>query len=218
LLPDRELVRSSAEEVSTGTVGRYVAADYVGALCELAVVNLVPLVIAAQLGLEAVAYFGPTWMIGTMLEHVLVHYGASLTVEAAAEPHRLAELSRELLRRSLLVVVPLVVVIVAAAPLLLGLYGSDFPGQVGPLLRLCALALLPRLLIHVVLTAARVRRDVRSVVGLQVALAVLTFAVSLPLLDRFGLTAPAIGYLVASVVVAAAVTPRLVRLLREGRP
>jgi O-antigen/teichoic acid export membrane protein len=157
-------------------------------------------------------------MIGTMLEHVLVHYGASLTVEAAAEPHRLAELSRDLLRRSLLVVVPLVVVIIAAAPLLLGLYGSDFPGQVGPLLRLCALALLPRLLIHVVLTAARVRRDVRSVVGLQVALAVLTFAVSLPLLDRFGLTAPAIGYLVASVVVAAAVTPRLVRLLREGRP
>ena len=91
------------------------------------------LVVGAIIGLVAggsLGYFGPAWMIGTTIEHVLVHYGASLTVEGSSAPDRFAELARDLLRRSLVLVVPLAVVITVGAPWLLRLYGTEFSARI----------------------------------------------------------------------------------------
>lgn len=216
LLPLERVSAPVGEPVALREVARYTGADYVGMLSELAVVNLVPLVVAHELGLEAVGYFGPVWMIGTMLDHVLVHYGSSLTVEGAAEPRRLAPLSVGLLRRSLLLVVPIVVVCAVGAPLLVSVFGPGYAERTAEVLQLCALALLPRLVVHVVLVGARIRQQIARVMGIQVALAALTFAVMLPTLDRWGFEAAGVGYLVASVVVALAVLPTLVATHREA--
>lgn len=205
------------EDLSVRRLAPFAAGEYAGALCELAVANLIPLIVAQRLGLEAAGVFGVAWLIGTTLDHVVVHFGASLTVEGASDPDRLAALTRQLLRRSALVVAPIALVVVVGAPLMLRLFGKAYADQAGGLLSLLGLALLPRLVCTVAVVVARVREDVRAVVGIQALLAAGTLAGSLLLLDSRGLAGPGLAYLASSVVVGAAVAPWLRTHLYEPR-
>ncbi len=211
LLPANAALEVEGEDLSVRRLAPFTAAEYAGALCELAVANVIPLIIAQQLGLAAAGVFGAAWLIGTTLDHVVMHFGASLTVEAAAAPGELARLSRELLTRSAAVVVPMAAVVALGAPWILALFGGEYAADGGGLLRLLGLALVPRLFCTVAVVLARVRGNVRAVVGIQAALALGTLAGSFILLDGMGLAAPGIAYLAASIVVAALVTPTLLR-------
>jgi O-antigen/teichoic acid export membrane protein len=213
LLPDNAALDIEAEDLSVRRLAPFTAAEYAGALCELAVVNVIPLVIAQQLGLAAAGVFGAAWLIGTTLDHVVVHFGSSLTAEAAAAPTELARLSRELLTRSAIVLVPIAAIVALGAPMILSLFGAEYADQAGGLLRLLGIALVPRLLCTVAVVLARVRGRVRAVVGIQAALAIGTLSGTFALLGGMGLVAPGIAYLVASTVVAAAVVPSLRREL-----
>ena len=211
LVPANAALDVEREDLSVRRLAPFTAAEYAGALCELAVANVIPLVIAQQLGLAAAGVFGAAWLIGTTLDHVVVHFGASLTVEAAAAPTELARLSRELLTRSAAFVLPMAAVVALGAPWILALFGAEYAAQGGGLLRLLGLALVPRLFCTVAVVVARVRGNVRAVVGIQAALALGTLAGSFALLDGMGLVAPGTAYLVASLTVAAAVGPMLLR-------
>ena len=211
LLPANAALDVEGEDLSVRRLAPFTAAEYAGALCELAVANVIPLVIAQQLGLAAAGVFGAAWLIGTTLDHVVVHFGASLTVEAAAAPTELARLSRELLTRSAAFVVPMAAVVALGAPWILALFGAEYSAQGGGLLRLLGLALVPRLFCTVAVVVSRVRGNARAVVGIQAALALGTLAGSFVLLDDMGLVAPGAAYLASSVVVAAVVGPVLVR-------
>ena len=217
LLPANAARQVAPEDLSVRRLAPFTAAEYAGALCELAVANVIPLVIAHQLGLAAAGVFGAAWLIGTTLDHVVVHFGSSLTVEAAAAPAHLARLSRELLTRSAAVIVPIAAGVALGAPLILSLFGAEYADRAAGLLALLGLALVPRLLCTVAVVLARVRGDVRAVVGIQAALAFGTLGGSFALLGRMGLVAPGVAYLVTSVAVAALVAPSLVHDLAPGR-
>lgn len=211
LLPANAALDVQREDLSARRLAPFTAAEYAGALCELAVANVIPLVIAQQLGLAAAGVFGAAWLIGTTLDHVVVHFGASLTVEAAAAPTELARLSRELLTRSAAFVLPMAALVALGAPWILALFGPEYSEQGGGLLRLLGLALVPRLFCTVAVVVGRVRGNLRAVIGIQAALAFGTLAGSFALLDRMGIVAPGAAYLVASLVVGAVVAPMLMR-------
>lgn len=203
------------EDLSPRRLAPFAAGEYAGALCELAVANLIPLIILARLGPEAAGYFSVAWMIGTTLDHIVMHFGSSLTVEGASDPARMPSLTRALLRRSVMVVGPISAVVVLGAPLLLLAFGGGFAAEASGVLRLLGLALLPRLVCIVAVVTARVRNDVPRVVGIQAALAAGALVGSFTLLSPLGLAGPGIAYLVTSIAVAAAVTPRLLDALHE---
>lgn len=194
---------------SVRTIARFTAGDYVGDLLSMGVRYVMPLMITAQLGVEANGYFYVTWLIGLTFDGALLAVGASLTAEGAHDPGRLAELARGLARRITLVGLPVIALIVVAAPALLNIVGGAYAREATGLLRLLALAFIPRALILLWASLARVERQVSRIVAMQGALAICTVGLSLPLIGRLGITGAGWAYLVSQIVVAAALLPRM---------
>jgi O-antigen/teichoic acid export membrane protein len=114
-------------------------------------------------------------------------------------------------------VVPGAILLVLAAPLILGVMGGDYSAEAVNLLRLLALSAIPFIFVEVHADAARVARRMRVVVATFVALAVLVFALALPLMNVMGIVGIGVAWLVAQSVVAIAVSiPHLSRLRRRG--
>ena len=68
---------------------------------------------------------------------------------------------------------PIVVVVIVGAPLILQVFGSEFAEEGTMLLRLMALAVLPRVLIEVYLSVLRAQSRARTLALVQIGLAAL---------------------------------------------
>jgi len=208
---------SDTTSFSVRTIARFTAGDYVGDLLSMGVRYVMPLLITAQLGVEANGYFYVTWLIGLTFDGALLAVGASLTAEGAHDPGRLAELARGLARRITLIGLPVIALIIAAAPALLTMVGGAYATEATGLLRLLALAFVPRALILLWASIARVERRVSRIVAMQGALAASTIGLSLALIGRLGITGAGWAYLVSQTVVAAALLPSMAFLFRPRR-
>jgi len=195
-------------------LARFVALDYVGYLFWQAGSNALPLIVTALLGAEANGIFYISWLLGGSLELVAYHFGTSLTVESAADESQLARFARHVLRRGLLVFVPAVVVMWVFAPALLTLFGAQYASSGSVILRLFAAAVLPRFVVIVFIAACRVRRRVGRIVLVQAFTSTLVVSLTLLTIGRLGITGVGIAYLTSQIIVAVAVLPALVRILR----
>jgi len=196
-------------------LARFVTLDYVGYLFLQAGTNALPLVVTARLGAEANGVFYVAWLLGTSVELVAYHFGTSLTVEAAADESRLGAYTRHMLRKGLLLFVPAVALLSIFAPLLLTLFGEQYAESGSSTLRLFALAVVPKLVVIVFIATSRVRRRVGPIILVNAAASTLVLSLALVTMDRLGVAGVGIGYLTAQLVVAAAVLPSLLRLVRD---
>ncbi|MEV1288767.1 hypothetical protein [Micromonospora sp. NPDC049679] len=214
LLPRLRARRTGAMLPGRRVLARFVALDYLGYLFMQAGTNALPLLVTARLGVEANGVFYVAWLLGGSLELVAYHFGTSLTVEAATDESRLASYARQVLRRGLLLFVPTVGLLCVSAPLLLTLFGGDYASTSSDLLRLFAVAALPRLVLIIFVAASRVRRQVGRIVLVQASLSGLVVSLALITMGRLGVTGVGFAYLTGQTIVAAAVLPSLLRLLR----
>ncbi|PWU47799.1 hypothetical protein DLJ46_13405 [Micromonospora globispora] len=197
-------------------LARFVALDYVGYLFLQAGTNALPLLVTARLGAEANGVFYVAWLLGGSLELVAYHFGTSLTVESSADESRLPAYVRQVLRRGLLLFVPAVVLLCVSAPLLLTLFGGDYASTGSGVLRLFAVAVLPRLMLIVFVAACRVQRRVGRIIAVHAATSTLVVSLAVVAMAEFGVVGVGFAYLAGQLVVAAAVLPSMVRLLRGG--
>ncbi|OKI81653.1 lipopolysaccharide biosynthesis protein [Micromonospora sp. CB01531] len=214
LLPRQRARGTEAALPGRRGLARFVALDYVGYLFMQAGTNALPLLVTARLGAEANGVFYVAWLLGGSLELVAYHFGTSLTVEAAADESRLAAYARQVLRRGLLLFVPAVVLLCTTAPLLLALFGSDYAEPGSDTLRLFAVAVLPKLLLTVFVAASRVQRRVGRIIAVHASTSVLVVSLAVVAMAEIGVAGVGVAYLAGQLVVAAAVLPSLVRLLR----
>jgi O-antigen/teichoic acid export membrane protein len=121
-----------------------------------------------------------------------------------------------MLRRVAVVAVPLVALLVLLAPVVLSLYGSDYPAEGTDLLRIAVIALLPRALLVVWTSAERVRRRLGRILAVQAGLSALVLGLSWWLVPVVGIVGVGVAYLLAQLLGTAAVLPTLRRLI--GRP
>jgi O-antigen/teichoic acid export membrane protein len=202
-------------------VMRYAVADYLGKLASIVTYTVLPLMVLSQLGAAQNAYYSLAWIIADTFDIAVFAMGASLVVEGAHEPGRLAEHARRMLRHAGLLVLAATVVVVAAAPWILSLFGPAYAENGTPVLRLMALASLPTVLLTVAIDVARVRRNLGRLVGLQVAHAVLVIGLTIVLLPLYGLTGVGLAWLIACCAVALPLLltmPRWIRLPEGSRP
>ena len=114
------------------------------------------------------------------------------------------------------VLLPSITVTVIAAPLVLGVVGQQYAAEGTTILRLVALAVIPRAVISLSVATARIDRDVRTMLAVQISVCILTVVSAVALMPRMGLSGAGVAYLGAQTAVAGVLLPRLVGRLRSG--
>jgi O-antigen/teichoic acid export membrane protein len=201
-LPRHERAAPEPAADTSGLTLGYVSADYLGAMCWLAAVNLPPVIVLNRLGAAESAYFSVAWMAPFALYCFSSNMGYSLVVEAARDVTRLDQY-RRVLRHAGRILLVAVAVLLAAAPWLLRLFGSAYAHHGTVTLWLLALSALPNLLNTTVIALSRARRRMRVVVGVLAALAILVLGLTELLLPILGITGAGAAWLIGQSLVAA---------------
>jgi O-antigen/teichoic acid export membrane protein len=221
LLPRHVRASTHKVELTGAEIGRFFAADYLGALVLYGTMFLVPVLVASRVAPHTYAYFFLAWAIANMMNLVAVNMAVSMAVEGVHDPESLAGYCRSALTRALGLLCVGVVVIGLAAPYTMGLLGAGYLDAV-PLLQLLAFASLPSAVVDIYLGTLRARTMRRRIIGVQSlrAVAVLGLVVVLQhynqLFLHFGdprLTAVGAAVLLGQLVVMLVVLPDLGRLL-----
>ncbi|MEU7001204.1 hypothetical protein [Nonomuraea sp. NPDC046570] len=206
----------TAEPPRMREVGRFLAGDFPGTLSILAIVYLVPVLVAAQVGEATFGRFSMAHTLGCMIELLAMNMAISLTVEGSFDRSRLAQNCRRALRRALMIITPIIVVAVVAAPLILTIFGDGFAAEGTTLLRLMALAVLPRVLIEVYLSALRAQGRARELAIVQIGLALLVLVSILVLFPFANVNAVGYGLLFSELLVALLISSGLRKVLKFG--
>ncbi|MDX6350479.1 MAG: hypothetical protein QOF84_5269, partial [Streptomyces sp.] len=183
-------------------MGRFVAGDSTGSLFALAVVYLVPVLVASQISAADNAYFYVTMTIGGTIDLLAINMGSSLTVEGSHDPSRIAENCRAALRRMARIMVPIVAFLLVFAPQILGVFGQGYADEGAPLLRLLALCSLSRVLIEVFFGVLRAQSRTALLAVLQGVLCLLVLGLTLALLSPLGIVGAGWAELASLVVIA----------------
>ncbi|MEU8319868.1 hypothetical protein AB0C33_16025 [Nonomuraea sp. NPDC048881] len=197
-------------------IGRFLAGDFPGTLSILAIVYLVPVVVATKVGEATFGRFSMAHTLASMIELLAMNMAVSLTVEGSFDRSKLALNCRRALRRGFMIVTPIIAVAIIGAPLILTVFGAEFADEGSTLLRLMALAVLPRVLIEVYLSALRAQSHARTLALVQIGLAVLVLVSTVALFPHFGVNAVGYGLLFSELLVALLIFGNLRKILNFG--
>ena len=198
LIPDHVRLTGDRRPPTMRQVGRFLAGDYTGALCVLAVSSLVPIVVAIRVGPNMTAYFYMAWTIGGVLFLVATNMATSLTVEGAfdqrdapgqlprgAAAHDTAPGAARRSDGAARAAWPS-----ACSAAVMRAYGT-------PILELLAIATLPKMLTELYLGALRAQSRARQVAVIQIARCVLVLALALALTGTMGLVGAGVAVVVS---------------------
>ncbi|MFF4119785.1 lipopolysaccharide biosynthesis protein [Streptomyces sp. NPDC001714] len=212
-------VKATADHAKPPTlkeIGRFLAGDYTGSLFSLAVVYLVPVIIASQVSSEDNAYFYITTTIGGTTNLLAINMGASLTVEGSHDPARLAANTRAALKRMARIMIPLCALLFFGAPWILGVFGPGYADAATPLLRWFAVGALLRVVMETYFAVLRAQSRTAGLAWLQGLLCVLVLGLTLLLLPRMGLTGAGVAEISSLAVIVTVAAPRLWKTLRAA--
>ncbi|KFF97073.1 hypothetical protein IQ62_32620 [Streptomyces scabiei] len=207
-----------ARPPSLREIGRFLAGDYTGSLFSLAVVYLVPVIVAAQVSSTDNAYFYITTTIGGTVNLLAINMGASLTVEGAHDPARLAANTRAALRRMARIMLPVCAVLFFGAPWILAVFGQAYADAATPLLRWFAIGAVLRVVMETYFAVLRAQSRTAGLAWLQGLLCALVLGLTLVLLPRMGLTGAGVAEISSLAVIVLIAAPRLYRILRAAGP
>ena len=194
-----------AVPITVGAVGRFVGADYVGALFWQAAMMGLPVLVLDRLGAQAAAAYSMVWQFGLALYMVPSAMGQSMIALNAADPGKVDEARRETVRRGLMLVTPVALVLALGAPLLLALFGPSYAASGAGALALIAFSAIPNVITAATISAARVRQRRGVQCGVPTILLVLTIGLAWLLMPHLGVLAVGLAWLLAQCSVAAVV-------------
>jgi O-antigen/teichoic acid export membrane protein len=213
--PDASNEPSPIERFGRRGLARFLAGDYLATIFIQASTTLLPVLVVALLGSSQGAFFYMPFTIISAFDLLFINVATSMTVEASMAGDRLSELARTTVHRFGGVLAAGVLVIVAGAGLILLPFGPAYVEGGGALLRLLACASVCRAIIGLYSAICRVQGRAGRVLVVQAAVFLLVVVLT-PLLARsHGLEGVGFAWLVANALVACAVTPATVRILRH---
>ncbi|MEV6026495.1 lipopolysaccharide biosynthesis protein [Streptomyces sp. NPDC052036] len=211
-----QATESHASPPSLKEIGRFLAGDYTGSLFSLAVVYLVPVIVASQVSAADNAYFYITTTIGGTTNLLAINMGASLTVEGSHDPARLAANTRAALKRMARIMLPVTGLLFLGAPFILHVFGDGYAHAATPLLRWFAVGALLRVVMETYFAVLRAQSRTLGLAWLQGLLCVLVLGLTVLLLPRMGLTGAGVAEISSLTVIVAIAAPRLYRILRSA--
>jgi O-antigen/teichoic acid export membrane protein len=218
-IPGRPAVSDQAspiERFGRRGLARFLANDYLATIFIQASTTLLPVLVVALLGSSQGAFFYMPFTIISAFDLLFINVAASMTVEASMAGDRLSELARATVRRFGGVLVAGVLVVVAGGGLILLPFGSAYADGGGGLLRLLACASVFRAIIGLYSAICRVQGRAGTVLVVQAAVFVLVVGLTPLLGHSHGLEGVGLAWLVSNALVACAVIPATLRVLRRG--
>ncbi|OLS96889.1 hypothetical protein BJF90_43215 [Pseudonocardia sp. CNS-004] len=194
-----------AVPITVGAIGRFIGADYVGALFWQAAMMGLPVLVLGRLGAEAAAAYNMVWQFGLALYMVPSGMGQSMIAHSAADPGKVDKARRETVRRGLMLVVPVALVLALGAPLILAIFGPHYASTGTGALALVALSAIPNVITAAATSTARVRQRRAVQFGVPTSLSVLTIGLAWILMPHLGVLAVGLSWLLAQCVVASVV-------------
>lgn len=188
---------------------------------------VVPLILINMLNPEATAYFSISFSISAILSMATLGISSSLFAEGSYEPIKLRAQVIRSFKFVGIFMVPGIVVFLFYGRWILSLFGNSYSQNSLSLLYLFAFSWLPNAVFTVYLAVAKVQKNIKAVICVDGAIAVLTLLTSYVFINHFGLIGVAIAFLVSESAVAvvaglimlrmAGLTPRIIaRRLRRG--
>ncbi len=211
-----EATKDTIQTPSLREMGRFLAGDYTGSLFSLAVVYLIPVIVAAQVSSEDNAYFYIAATIGGTVNLLAINMGASLTVEGAHDPSQLAANCRAALKRMVRLMLPICAVMFFGAPYILAVFGDGYADAATPLLRWFAVGALLRVIIETYFAVLRAQSRTSPLAYLQGGLCVLVLGATLVLLPRMGLTGAGVAEVCSLAVIGSLSAVKLYGVVRSA--
>ncbi|MFD5334564.1 lipopolysaccharide biosynthesis protein [Streptomyces hawaiiensis] len=173
LIPRQAEADGDKEPPNIKDMGRFLAGDSLGALFSLAMINLLPVMVAVRFSAAENGYFYVAYTVGGTMEFMAINMASSLTAHASHDPRQLADGVRGALRRMTLLLVPVVLVLVVFAPQILTPFSPDYAEHGSTVLRLLALGALPRVVVELYIGVLRVQGRTGVLAALQGAMCAL---------------------------------------------
>lgn len=211
---DHVVIASPLRDGRRTLVG-FLATDYAATVFACICWTTLPLLVLALVGSSESAYFYVAFVIVQSLELMAMGAGMSVQVESAFAEERIIAHVRSMARRLLPIVLAGAVVVVAGAPLLLAPFGGDYVDGGSTLLRLLGGAVAFRCAIVLFHVIERARRRGSLMLACDAASAILVVGLAAGLAPGLGLTGVGIAWLVGNGVVAIAILPSLLAVIRE---
>jgi O-antigen/teichoic acid export membrane protein len=192
----------------------FVAQDYAGSMLVQASLTVLPLVVIAVLGSRSNAYFYLPLLIVSAFDALFANACTSLVVAGSVEVSRQKELARLMVRRAVLLLLPGALLLALLAPYVLLIFGRSYSENATTMLRLLAIASIPRAAHALYAALARFRGDGGAILRRQLLSVVALIGGTVLLAPHLGLTGVGIAWLGASLLVLLTVMPGRVRALR----
>nr|WP_246564065.1 lipopolysaccharide biosynthesis protein [Streptomyces roseirectus] len=203
LIPRQEAADRHVEPPRLREMGRFLAGDSLGALFSLAMINLLPVMVAVRFSAAENGYFYVAYTVGGTMEFMAINMASSLTAHASHDPRHLADGVRGALRRMTLLLVPVVLVLVAFAPQILTPFDEDYAAHGTTVLRLLALGALPRVVVELYIGVLRVQGRTGLLAALQGAMCTLVLGGAAVLFGTAGIAGAGWAVLLGMTLIAA---------------
>jgi O-antigen/teichoic acid export membrane protein len=161
---------------------------------------LLPVVVTAQLGTRANAYFYITWMVGSAIFMISPAVASAIFAEGSHDPSGMQRLTAHALRVVLALLVPAVVVLAAGGRLVLSAFGSGYAAAGYPLLLVLLASTLPDAVTNVAVSALRIRAALADAAVLNGSIATITVVGAALLTPRMGIIGAGWAWLGAQII------------------
>ncbi|MEW1904164.1 lipopolysaccharide biosynthesis protein [Streptomyces sp. NPDC086147] len=218
LIPQQVRADRDRETPAYREIGRFVAGDAAGAFFSLAMISLLPVMVAVRFDAAHNAFFYTAYTVDGTMEFMAINMASPLTAHASHSPESLAEGVRGALRRMVLLLVPVVLVLVLFAPLVLTPFGRGYTDHGSTVLRLLAAGALPRVVVELYIGVLRVQGRTGVLAAVQAGMCVLVLGGAAVLLGPYGISGAGWAVLGGMTVTAAACAPGLRAVLKGREP
>jgi O-antigen/teichoic acid export membrane protein len=215
LIPRQVAADRDLEPPRLRQMGRFLAGDSLGALFSLAMINLLPVMVAVRFSAAENGYFYVAYTVGGTMEFMAINMASSLTAHASHDPRHLADGVRGALRRMTLLLVPVVLVLVLFAPQILMPFDEDYAEHGTTVLRLLAAGALPRVVVELYIGVLRVQGRTGVLAALQGAMCTLVLGSAAALFAPAGIAGAGWAVLLSMTLIAVVSVVGLRAALRE---
>jgi O-antigen/teichoic acid export membrane protein len=214
LIPRQAAADHDVEPPKAREMGRFLAGDSLGALFSLAMINLLPVMVAVRFSAAENGFFYVAYTVGGTMEFMAINMASSLTAHASHDPRRLADGVRGALRRMTLLLVPVVLVLVVFAPQILAPFDADYAEHGSTALRLLAIGALPRIVVELYIGVLRVQGRTGVLAAVQGTMCTLVLGSAAVLFAPTGIAGAGWAVLLSMTLVAVGCAPGLRSALR----